>query len=340
VELKDRVEKISALIGDLRQAADNGPKSRKLIDSLFRAVHSFKAAASAEGRHDSSNAAHEFENLLQALRSGELNFDNDRLQVLEEAAAGLLGGTEISFEIQTVRRHALLPAEFSFLRDEERHRALAAIEEGSNLYVMQVMLEVCDFDERFRQLKERLAEVGELISTSPAMEDDKIIFQVVYAAKTEKIRVQTVIRKAALAGKSLAAVLNKHVEFVSQGEEVLLERSVCEALGDVLLHLVRNAVDHGIESRGTVVLEVTQDGDNARIRVTDDGQGIAPENLPKLFQPGFSTATEITDVSGRGVGLDVVATTLDELKGHVSVTSQPQKGSSFEIMIPNPSSDA
>jgi chemotaxis protein histidine kinase CheA len=89
-----------------------------------------------------------------------------------------------------------------------------------------------------------------------------------------------------------------------------------------------------------VVLEVTQDGDNARIRVTDDGQGIAPENLPKLFQPGFSTATEITDVSGRGVGLDVVATTLDELKGHVSVTSQPQKGSSFEIMIPNPSSDA
>jgi two-component system chemotaxis sensor kinase CheA len=202
------------------------------------------------------------------------------------------------------------------------------------------MLEVCDFDERFRQLKERLAEVGELISTSPAMEDDKIIFQVVYAAKTEKIRVQTVIRKAALAGKSLAAVLNKHVEFVSQGEEVLLERSVCEALGDVLLHLVRNAVDHGIESRGTVVLEVTQDGDNARIRVTDDGQGIAPENLPKLFQPGFSTATEITDVSGRGVGLDVVATTLDELKGHVSVTSQPQKGSSFEIMIPNPSSDA
>lgn len=347
MELKDRVEQISALIADLREAAGDGRRSRELIDSLFRAVHSFKAAASAEGQDHVSAAAHEFENLLHALRTGDVALDHHALEACEQSTAGLLEGSVFScydsFTITELERspsRTLPPNEFEFLRDEERHRATAAMQEGSNLYVMEVVFEVTDFDERFRQLKERLAEVAELISTSPTMEDDKIIFKVVYAAKTEKIPVQTVFRQAALAGKSLARTLNKPVEFFLRGEEILLERSVGEALGDVLLHLVRNAVDHAIESRGTVVVEATQDGAHAIITVTDDGRGIAPENLPLIFKSGFSTATKITDVSGRGVGLDVVDTQIKNLGGSVKVTSEPAKGTSFEIMIPNPSSGA
>ena len=336
MELKTRVQEISALIAELRESAGDGRKSRELIDSLFRTVHSFKAAASAAGREDAGSAAHQFENLLQALRTGEIKLDNELLRTLEEAATGLVDGKEISFEVEKVRSHALLPAEFANLRDEERHRAAAALAEGSNIYVMEVVFEVSDFDERFRKLKERLAELGELISTSPTMKDDKIIFQLVYASKTEKIPLQTLLRQAALTGKSLAANLNKHVEFVVRGEEILLERSIGDALTDVLLHLVRNAVDHGIESDGTVVLEATQDGDHALITVTDDGRGIAPENLSLVFQPGFSTAKEITDLSGRGVGLDVVNTIIKNVGGSVSVTSEPSKGSSFKIKFPNP----
>lgn len=337
MELKTRVEQISTLVDDLRSSAGDGRKSRELIDSLFRAVHSFKAAASAEERDDLSGAAHRFEDLLQALRTGEVKLDNDLLQVFEAAAKGLVDGKDISFEVEKVQSQALVPADLANLRDEERHRAAVAIEEGSNVYVMEAVFEASDFDVRFRQLKERLAEVGELISTSPTMKDDKIIFQVVYASQTEKIPVQTVFRQTVLAGKTLASNLNKQVEFVSQGEEILLARSVSEALGDVLLHLVRNAVDHGIESQGTVLLEATQDGAHARLTVTDDGRGIAPENLPRLFQPGFSTATEITDVSGRGVGLDAVKVVVESFGGSVSVTSEPGKGSSFKIKIPNPS---
>ena len=340
MELIDRVEQISALIADLRQSAGDGRKSRELIDSLFRAVHSFKAAASAEGRHDASGAAHEFENLLQALRTGELKLDNELLQFLNDSAAGLLDGTGASsldsftlLKVDKVRGQALLPDEFATLRDEERHRATAALQEGANLYVMEVVYTLPDFDVRFRQLKEKL---GEIISTQPRAEEDLICFRIVYAAKSEKIRVQTIFEQAVRAGKSLATALNKQIEFVVQGEESLLDYRSSDGLPDALLHLVRNAIDHGIESHGTVVLEAATTPNATLITVSDNGQGIASENLPHVFQPGFTTAGQITEVSGRGVGLDAVKTIVENLGGNVSVTSEPGKGSSFQITIPSP----
>ncbi|HEY3579596.1 MAG TPA: ATP-binding protein [Pyrinomonadaceae bacterium] len=226
-----------------------------------------------------------------------------------------------------------MPAEFANLNAEERQRAIAALREGANLYVMNVEFEVGDFDERFRQLKERLQQDAELISASARMENDKIIFQVVYASDSEKIPVQTVLRQAVRAGNSAAAQLGKEIEFVISSEEFLLDKRWADALTDALVHLVRNAVDHGIESHGTVVLEATQN----QITVIDNGRGIAPENLPLIFQPGFSTATELTELSGRGVGLDAVKAAIEELGGSVSVTSEPTKGTSFKIDLPNPS---
>lgn len=339
MELKTRVEQISAIVDELRSAAGDGRKSRELIDSLFRAVHSFKAAASAEGQDDASAAAHQFENVLQALRTGRLALDNYALELCKASADSLLDGTGISCfdsftvtEIQKSPSHPVLPDELASLRDEERHRAEAASQEGANVYVMEAVFEISDFDERFRQLKERLAEVGELISTTPTMDDDKIIFRLVYASQTEKIPVQTVVHQATLAGKSSAAALGKEIQFVVKGEDFLLEKPFGEALTDALLHLVRNAVDHGIETRGTVLIEVSEQ----EISVTDDGRGVAPEHLPLIFQPGFSTTKEVTELSGRGFGLDIVATTIEQLGGTVTVTSEPGKGSSFRIKIPNP----
>lgn len=350
MELQTRVEQISTTVGELRVVASDGPKSRQLVDSLFRAVHSFKAAALAAGRNDLSRTAHEFEHLLHALRTGKLILDDEALRVIDETVAALRDGSQPSsakslLASQTPANQHVLPREFATLKDDERHRAAAAMREGANVYVMKAVFEVSDFDERFRQLKERLEENAELISTSPTMEDTQIIFEVVYASQTEKIPVQTVLREALRAGRSAAENLDKKVEFIVRGEEFVLDRPWADVLTDALLHLVRNAVDHGIESRGTVVLEATP----GRITVTDDGRGIAQENLPLIFQPGFSTAKDVTEFSGRGVGLDAVKTAVEELGGSVSVTSEPAKGSSFqitiskpaaEITISNPSSDA
>ncbi len=349
MKLEQRVDQIWTTIQELRQASTDGPKSRQLLDSLFRTVHSFKAAASAEGRNDLSRTAHEFEDVLHALRTGKLTLDDGILHLFDETVLALRDGSQPSAlnDLNEATRDASagddeLPPEFASLKDGERHRAAAALREGANLYVMHAEFEVSDFEDRFRQLKERLEQTAELISTSARMEGDKILFQVVYASDSEKIPVQTVLRQARRAGNSAATQIGKQVDFVVNSEEFLLDKRSADALADALVHLVRNAVDHGIESRGTVVLEATRN----QITVTDNGRGIAPENLPLLFQPGFSTAAEITELSGRGVGLDAVKAAIEGLGGSVSVTSEPGKGSSFQINLPkpsttpNPSSDA
>ena len=339
MNLNERVDQISATIEQLRQQAADGRRSRELVDSLFRTVHSFKAAASAEGSTDLSRTAHEFEDLLHALRTGKVTLNAEVFRVFDETVDALRDGSEAvalnHFNAGTAGAttgDAELPPGFAHLKDEERHRALAALREGSNLYVMEAAFEVSDFDERFRELKDRLEEVAELISVSPTTQDDQIVFRIVYASNSEKIPIQTVLRQALLAGNSVANQLKKNVTFVIRSAEFLLEKTWADSLTDALVHLVRNAVDHGIEADGTVSIEATAN----ELTVTDDGRGIAREHLSHLFQSGFSTAEDITEFSGRGVGLDAVKTAVEELGGSVSVTSEPTKGSSFKINFPKP----
>ncbi len=338
-----RLEKISATIQQLHEAAGDGPRTRQLVDALFRDVHSFKAAASVEGLAELARAAHEFENLLHSLRTGKINLDAEVLRACDETVAALQGESPT---FDSDRLHQLtqpaanaapaLPDELASLKDEERHRAAAALQEGANLYTLEAVFEANDFDERFRLLKAELEKIVEIISTGARMEEDRIKFRIIYAATSEKIRVQKILEQAAAVGKATAGALGKQIEFVTLSDEFLLDRSWGEALTDALLHLVRNAVDHGIESRGTVVIEAKA----SQITVTDDGRGIDPAHIQRMFEPGFSTATEISEISGRGVGLDAVKHAVEDLGGTIEVTSEPGKGSSFKINLPNPSSDA
>lgn len=169
--------------------------------------------------------------------------------------------------------------------------------------------------------------------------------------------------------RDVAQYDGKEVEFVIEGGETELDRSVMDGLNDPLLHLIRNAVNHGIESpdvrekagkerKGFVRLSAHRDRDNVIIELTDDGGGInvekvkakgiekglvtkeaaaamtTEEAIDLLFQPGFSTADKITDISGRGVGLDVVKRAIEALKGTVRVETTPGKGSRFELVLP------
>jgi two-component system chemotaxis sensor kinase CheA len=342
VNLRDRLEQISTTIGELRGAAADGPKLRQLVDSLFRSVHSFKAAALAEGHGDLGRTAHEFENLLHSLRTGKLTPGEEVLQAIDTAAVALRDGSALGDLPQLANKipHDLLPPEFANLKDDERHRAAEAMREGANLYVMKAVFEVSGFDERFRQLKAQLEQNAELISTSASMEDKEVVFQIFYASRSEKIPAQTVIRQAVRAGNLAAANLAKQVNFVITGEEFLLDRQWADVLTDALIHLVRNAVGHGVEFQGRVTIELRTSPGWLRIFVTDDGRGIDPVNLPLVFQPGFSTATEVSEISGRGVGLDAVKSAIEALGGNVNVMSRLGKGTSFVISLPTPSSDA
>ncbi len=169
--------------------------------------------------------------------------------------------------------------------------------------------------------------------------------------------------------RDLARNLKKEVNLVLQGEETDLDKNLVEALSDPLVHLVRNSVDHGIETPdvreaagkpriGRVILAAEQEGDHILLSIDDDGAGMEPDVLRRkavekglydedaaerltdnecfnlIFAAGFSTKTEISEVSGRGVGMDVVKTKISQLNGTISIDSESGKGSRIVIKVP------
>ncbi|MBL9164830.1 MAG: chemotaxis protein CheW [Planctomycetaceae bacterium] len=169
--------------------------------------------------------------------------------------------------------------------------------------------------------------------------------------------------------RDLSAKLGKQCDVVMDGKEVDVDKTILEAIGDPLTHLVRNSIDHGVErpdvrvaankpAAGTIHLKAYHEAGKVRIDIADDGGGIYPEKLKKkavekgvvtaeqasrlsdreavrlIFHPGFSTAEKITDVSGRGVGMDVVRTNIEKLGGTVDVDSTPGQGTTIQITLP------
>lgn len=169
--------------------------------------------------------------------------------------------------------------------------------------------------------------------------------------------------------RDLARSLNKQVNLELRGEDTDLDKNLVEALADPLVHLVRNAVDHGLEgpeervaagkpATGTVVLAAEQEGDHILLLISDDGRGMDPQLLRRkaverglldeaaaarmsdseaynvIFLPGLSTKTEISDVSGRGVGMDVVKTRIAQLNGSIEIESKLGAGSTIRIKVP------
>ncbi|MCH7373660.1 MULTISPECIES: chemotaxis protein CheA [Aeromonas] len=169
--------------------------------------------------------------------------------------------------------------------------------------------------------------------------------------------------------RDLARTLKKDIELVMVGEETDLDKNLVEALADPLVHLVRNSCDHGVEMpdvrekagkprQGTITLSASQQGDHILLCIEDDGAGMDPEKLKSIaisrgvldadsaarmsdndaynliFAPGFSTKSEISDISGRGVGMDVVKTSIVSLNGSVHIDSTWGKGTRLEIKVP------
>ncbi|MGZ5442107.1 MAG: chemotaxis protein CheA [Thermoanaerobaculia bacterium] len=167
--------------------------------------------------------------------------------------------------------------------------------------------------------------------------------------------------------RKLARDLNKEIELVLRGEDTELDKMMVEELTDPLMHIIRNALDHGIESAderrtkgknpvGRVTLNAYQQGNSVVLDVTDDGRGVDPERIRRvalergligekemidqqranelLFMPGFSTASAVSEISGRGVGLDVVKRNIQELKGTIDVMTRIDEGTTFRVSLP------
>jgi len=187
--------------------------------------------------------------------------------------------------------------------------------------------------------------------------------------KVRMVPVHTVFSRFPRLVRDLSRKSGKQVELITEGEETELDKSVGEEIGDPLVHLIRNSLDHGLEPederiaagknpKGHVWLRAYHKGNSVAIEVEDDGRGIDPEKMRQvgvkkglvtaeeakllddrqavdlIFAPGFSSAEKITDVSGRGVGMDVVKTNIKNLKGNIQINTEPGRGTRFTLTLP------
>ncbi len=221
-----------------------------------------------------------------------------------------------------------------------------------------------DVEERYEGEK-FLEELNQVVSSISVVTTDLQIA----VMKTRMLPIAKVFNKFPRLVRDLSRELNKEIELVISGEDTELDKSIIEEIGDPLVHIIRNSCDHGIESaeerkmlgkppKGTIELKAYNEGNQIVIEVKDDGKGLDPELLKRkalekglispreadnmgnkeaytlIFRPGFSTAKEVTNVSGRGVGMDVVKTNIEKLNGIIDIDSEIGKGTVIKLKIP------
>jgi two-component system chemotaxis sensor kinase CheA len=198
---------------------------------------------------------------------------------------------------------------------------------------------------------------------------DRVISELQYVSMSLRmVPIAATFRKLIRLVHDLSYKANKSVKLVTLGEETEVDKTVADFIADPLVHIVRNAIDHGIEhpeerkekgksEGGAVTIDARHEGGEVWIEVSDDGRGLSREKILKkarqmgmvngegaelkdeevyklILEPGFSTADKITEVSGRGVGMDVVKRNLEKINGHVDIATTPGKGSRFTLRIP------
>ncbi|QOP41745.1 hybrid sensor histidine kinase/response regulator [Sulfurimonas marina] len=221
-----------------------------------------------------------------------------------------------------------------------------------------------DVEERYEG-EEFLEELNQVVSIVSLVTTDLQIA----VMKTRMLPVGKVFNKFPRMIRDLSRELNKKIELVISGEDTELDKSIVEEIGDPLVHIIRNSCDHGIEApadrvakgkeeTGTIMLKAYNEGNQIVIQIDDDGKGLDAEMLKAkslekgiitekeaetmsdkeafglIFKPGFSTAAQVTNVSGRGVGMDVVKTNIEKLNGIIDIDSEIGKGTSMKLKIP------
>lgn len=224
----------------------------------------------------------------------------------------------------------------------------------SELVIHRTRLEDVSMKQNLKELEEPLSQVGRLTND---------LQDLVLQLRMQKFSVVT--QRFPRMMRDLTNELNKEIHFVTEGEDTELDRTVISEIGEPLIHLLRNAADHGIEQpeereqlgkpkAGTIRLSAYPEGNRVIVTITDDGKGLNPSHLKKsaekkgiltdglsdeelqqlIFHPGFSTANAVTGISGRGVGMDAVKEKITRLNGSIETISEVGKGTTFKITLP------
>jgi two-component system chemotaxis sensor kinase CheA len=394
VETKELLDKLDNDLVELEKRQNDV----ELLNAIFRYVHTIKGTSSFIGFEQMSELTHKFEDVLNKLRRFELKLNPEIMDVILEAQDLMkvllskletndLSPIDISGVVSKLER--ISRGEFLIEEDVEK----ASVDNVSQKLQSKVIDKTVRIDvERLDELmnlvgelvlgRNRLTQIvsgiverfeGELL----ARELMDTIAQVDYLTselqavvmRARMMPIAKVFSKFPRIVRDLSRDLNKEVELLIYGEETEVDKSVIESIHDPLVHLIRNAIDHGIETpqerkavgkpeKGKVILRAEHEGNFIVITVEDDGRGIDPERVRRkavekkiiteqeassisdrdalnlIFLPGFSTASKVTNVSGRGVGLDVVKANITKLNGMIDVQSTLGQGTKFILKLP------
>ncbi|WP_347402607.1 chemotaxis protein CheA [Corallococcus macrosporus] len=363
-----------------------------LLQDILRGAHTLKGAAASLGFQAVTDYTHGVEDLLQALIDGRLEPDETRVSLLLAAVdhlrdlsrASLAGvdslGAVHQAHLVRLREGIVagapmeappIPTGLPRLpegRTTARSRARMDLERLDRIVTLTAELSVARG--RMAQFLARAEESG--ASWEDALNQQREMDPLFEALQEEVMKVRMVpvgplFRQHLRTVRDLARSQQKLAQLELEGEDATLDTAVLDALRDPLLHLLRNALDHGIETpderraagkdpRGRLRLKAYHDAGSVVVELSDDGRGIqrervrerarqkglvaAPERLRDdellrlIFEPGFSTATEVTELSGRGVGMDVVRRDIEALRGSVAIHSQEGQGTTLTLRLP------
>jgi two-component system chemotaxis sensor kinase CheA len=386
-EADGRLSHLSQLLLELEQTGNDATT----VDAIFRDLHTLKGSAAIAGLREVSARAHTLEELVEDLRAGRGPVTRDVIDTLlagtDQLAAMISGEPANGNAAEAVghihaepldRNEQVVAGTFGktvrpTIADADRaNTSPSSSERGSVMVSMDRLEELVRLvgqtatahlrlgrmlNDRFGLDPASQAEFSEMSRSVNELQDR--------AMRTQMVPVASVTDRLHRAVRDLAHAQGKDIGWEVRGGDTELDRGVLNRLADSLLHLVRNAADHGIEPaaereaagkprRGTIRLHAMQLGSEVIVAVTDDGPGIDVESvrqqaarlgvdteglaeeevLQLVLLPGLSTTAFVTDVSGRGVGLDVVRANVEAVRGRVEVRSTPGMGSEFRIVVP------
>jgi two-component system chemotaxis sensor kinase CheA len=363
---------------------EKDPENDRTLAEIFRLLHNLKANAKAIGYEGIGDVAHKLENAFSAIRNHELKFQDKVVSILVDGI-DMLGAL-----IANIDKPEFLP-EPDLLQtiDQLTAGALHEIEHFPvKRYYTSQNISLSDLIYiQIRKLDDLLNLVGELIidrdritsiSNNTDNESLKSVASHLYRITSDiqnsvmdarLVNVGSLFNKFPRIVRDLSVMDDKKVELTISGQDIKIDRNILQIITDSLLHLVRNAVSHGIEPKeqrlklkkpaeGHIYLSAYSEKDEVIIEVQDDGKGIdighvrkyavannyisadkidelnTIETLSLIFEPGFSLAKNVTELSGRGVGLDVVKNALDSIGGKISVDSKKDEGTTFTLSLP------
>jgi two-component system chemotaxis sensor kinase CheA len=388
-------------------ALEGAPGEREQIDYLFRMAHSIKGMAASMGYGEMAELAHKMEDLMDRVRKGTIGFvsavadllleGSDLLStMLNDIDAGGSGQHDILDLVQRCAGYTPSQVVAAPLPDkgstaDSADRGLSPEKAATKNLEQEIVRVKPDSPQNVRVKTEVLDNLvnitGELITHKNRMislsRDVKVaaltesisdLSRLVRELHDEVLKVRlmpfaTAVDRLPRMVRDLAKKSGKEVNFEVSGKEIELDRGIVEELSDPLFHLLRNAVDHGLElpeerkaagkkPAGTISIDVHREKDRVIITICDDGKGMDPQRIVSaavekgllspeeagqlspqqalmlVCLPGFSTATEITDVSGRGVGMDAVRVSVQAIGGNLAIESAPGKGSCFTLSLP------